>query len=105
MEVKIVDPHSLVDNPEKARRTRSSPQADALLLATIRAVGIVQPPIVAPQTDGGNGFVIQKGHRRIKQPKRGRGWSRRCLADEASRSCRTPARRSFPTPDSGWWAR
>lgn len=67
MEVKIVDPHSLVDNPEKARRTRSSPQADALLLATIRAVGIVQPPIVAPQTDGGNGFVIQKGHRRIKQ--------------------------------------
>lgn len=67
MEVKIVDPRSLVDNPEKARRTRSSPQADALLLATIRAVGIVQPPVVAPQTDGGNGFVIQAGHRRVKQ--------------------------------------
>lgn len=67
MEIKIVDPRSLVDNPEKARRTRSSPQADALLLATIRAVGIVQPPVVAPQTDGGNGFVIQAGHRRVKQ--------------------------------------
>jgi ParB family chromosome partitioning protein len=38
-----------------------------LLLATIRAVGIVQPPVVAPETDGGNGFVIDAGHRRVKQ--------------------------------------
>jgi ParB family chromosome partitioning protein len=67
MEIKLIDPRALVDNPDKARRTKSSPQSDALLLATIRAVGIVQPPVVAPQTDGGNGFVIQHGHRRIKQ--------------------------------------
>jgi len=67
MEIKLIDPRALVDNPDKARRTKSSPQSDALLLATIRAVGIVQPPVVVPQTDGGNGFVIQHGHRRVKQ--------------------------------------
>ncbi|OJX53535.1 ParB N-terminal domain-containing protein [Devosia sp. 66-22] len=67
MEIKLIDPRARVDNPDKARRTNSSPQSDALLLATIRAVGIVQPPVVAPQADGGNGFVIQHGHRRVKQ--------------------------------------
>jgi len=67
MEIKLIDPRALIDNPDKARRSKSSPQSDALLLATIRAVGIVQPPVVAPQTDGGNGFVIQHGHRRVKQ--------------------------------------
>lgn len=67
MEIKLVDPRALVENPDKARRSKSNPQADALLLATIKAVGIVQPPIVAAQPDGGNGFVIQAGHRRVKQ--------------------------------------
>ncbi|RWC00322.1 MAG: plasmid partitioning protein [Mesorhizobium sp.] len=67
MELKFVDPRSLKDNPDKARRSKSSPQADALLLATIKAVGIVQPPVVAAETDGGNGFVIDEGHRRVKQ--------------------------------------
>lgn len=67
MEIKLIDPRALFDNPDKARRTKSNPQSDALLLATIRAVGIVQPPVVAAQIDGGNGFVIQHGHRRVKQ--------------------------------------
>lgn len=67
MEIKLVDPRSLVENPDRARRSKSSPQSDALLLATIKAVGIVQPPVVAPQIDGGNSFVIQSGHRRVKQ--------------------------------------
>ncbi|RWB97230.1 MAG: plasmid partitioning protein [Mesorhizobium sp.] len=67
MELKFVDPRSLKENPDKARRSKSSPQADALLLATIRAVGVVQPPVVAPETDGGNGYVIDAGHRRVKQ--------------------------------------
>ncbi|RWF79763.1 ParB N-terminal domain-containing protein [Mesorhizobium sp.] len=67
MELKFVDPRALKENPDKARRSKSSPQADALLLATIRAVGIVQPPVVAPDTDGGNGYVIDAGHRRVKQ--------------------------------------
>lgn len=67
MELKFVDPRSLKENPDKARRSKSTPQADALLLATIRAVGIVQPPVVASDTDGGNGYVIDAGHRRVKQ--------------------------------------
>lgn len=67
MELKFIDPRALKDNPDKARRAKSSPQADALLLATIKAVGIVQPPVVAPESDGGNGYVIDAGHRRVKQ--------------------------------------
>ncbi|RUW17170.1 plasmid partitioning protein, partial [Mesorhizobium sp. M1A.F.Ca.IN.020.06.1.1] len=67
MHLITVDPRALKENPDKARRSKSSPQADALLLATIRAVGIVQPPVVAPDTDGGNGYVIDAGHRRVKQ--------------------------------------
>lgn len=67
MELKFIDPRALKENPDKARRSKSSPQADALLLATIRTVGIVQPPVVAPEMDGGNGYVIDAGHRRIKQ--------------------------------------
>ena len=38
--------------------------ADALLLATIKAVGIIQPPIVFTGPDGGNGLMIENGHRR-----------------------------------------
>lgn len=67
MELKFVDPRALKENPDKARRSKSNPQADALLLATIKAVGIVQPPVVAAEPDGGNGYVIDAGHRRVKQ--------------------------------------
>ncbi|MEC5382374.1 ParB/RepB/Spo0J family partition protein [Aurantimonas sp. C2-6-R+9] len=62
-----VDPRALKDNPDKARQSRSTPQADALLLATIKAVGLVQPPIIAAESGGGNGYIIDSGHRRIKQ--------------------------------------
>jgi ParB family transcriptional regulator, chromosome partitioning protein len=51
--------------PSNARHSKSNPQADALLLATIKAVGIVQPPVVTPEGDGGNGYVIDAGHRKI----------------------------------------
>ncbi|TPI67139.1 plasmid partitioning protein [Mesorhizobium sp. B3-1-3] len=67
MELKFVDPRSLKENPDKARRSKSSPQADALLQATIKAIGVVEPPIVFAKGDGGNGFVIDQGHRRAKQ--------------------------------------
>ena len=67
MHIITIDPRALKDNPDDARRSRSSPQSDALMLATIRAVGIIQPPVVSPETDGGNGYVIQAGHRRIRQ--------------------------------------
>ncbi|MBB3458797.1 ParB family chromosome partitioning protein [Rhizobium sp. BK313] len=67
MQVIKVDPRSLKENPDDARRAKSSPQSDALLLATVKAVGIIQPPVVSPEFDGGNGYIIQAGHRRVKQ--------------------------------------
>lgn len=67
MELKSVDPRSLQENPDRLRRAKSNPQSDALLLASITAVGIVQPPVVFPAPDGGNGFVINFGHRRVTQ--------------------------------------
>ncbi len=66
MQIMKVDPRALKENPDRMRQTKSSPQADALMLATIKAVGIVQPPVVAPETDGGNGYIIDAGHRRVR---------------------------------------
>ena len=66
MHIIKIDPRALKDNPDDARRSKSTPQGDALLAATIKAVGIIQPPVVSPETDGGNGFIIQAGHRRAK---------------------------------------
>ncbi|HBT70380.1 MAG TPA: plasmid partitioning protein [Agrobacterium sp.] len=66
MHIMKVDPRALKENPDRMRQTKSSPQADALMLATIKAVGIVQPPVVAPEADGGNGYIIDAGHRRVR---------------------------------------
>lgn len=67
MRLMKIDPRALKDNPDRLRQTKSTPHADALLLATIKAVGIVQPPVVSPEADGGNGYIIHAGHRRVKQ--------------------------------------
>ncbi len=66
MQILKIDPRSLNANPDDARQSKSSAQADALLLATVKAVGIIQPPVVSPQVDGGNGYLIQAGHRRVQ---------------------------------------
>ncbi|MGO8253464.1 ParB N-terminal domain-containing protein [Rhizobium ruizarguesonis] len=66
MQIMKVDPRALKENPDRMRQSKSSPQADALMLATIKAVGIVQPPVVAPETHGGNGYIIDAGHRRVR---------------------------------------
>ena len=66
MHIITIDPRVLDANPDDARQSNSSPQADALLLATVKAVGIIQPPVVSPQSDRGNGYTIQAGHRRVK---------------------------------------
>ena len=66
MHIIKIDPRALKENPDDARKSRSTPQGDALLAATIKAVGIIQPPVVSPETDGGNGFIIQAGHRRTR---------------------------------------
>ena len=66
MQIIKIDPRALNQNQDDARQSKSSSQADALLLATVRAVGIIQPPVVSPQVDGGNGYIIQAGHRRVQ---------------------------------------
>ncbi|MDP3411085.1 ParB N-terminal domain-containing protein [Bosea sp. (in: a-proteobacteria)] len=67
MHLMKLDPRALKENSDRSRQTKSTPQADALLLATIKAVGLVQPPVIAPEPDGGNGYIIDSGHRRVKQ--------------------------------------
>lgn len=67
MHIMKVDPRALKENPDRSRQTKSTPQADALLLATIKAVGMVELPVIFPETGGGNGYVIEAGHRRVKQ--------------------------------------
>jgi ParB family chromosome partitioning protein len=67
MQILKLDPRALKDNPDDTRRSKASPQSDALLLATVKAVGIIQPPVISPEVDGGNGYIIQAGHRRVKQ--------------------------------------
>jgi ParB family chromosome partitioning protein len=66
MQLIKVDPRALVESADHSRQTKSTPQADALLLASIKAVGIVQPPVVSQQTDGGNGYIINAGRRRVR---------------------------------------
>ncbi|MBC7280592.1 ParB/RepB/Spo0J family partition protein [Hoeflea sp.] len=66
MHIIKIDPRALKENPNDARKSKSTPQGDALLVATIKAVGIIQPPVVSPEAGGGNGFIIQAGHRRTR---------------------------------------
>lgn len=65
MQLMKVDPRALKDNPDNTRQSKSTPQADALLLATIKAVGVIQPPVIFAEA-GGNGYIIEAGHRRTR---------------------------------------
>jgi ParB family chromosome partitioning protein len=67
MELMTVDPRSLKNNPDTARQSKSSPQSDALLCASIKAIGVVQPPVVKLDPEGGNSYIIVFGHRRAAQ--------------------------------------
>ena len=51
MELRTVDPRTLVVNPENPRRSPASPAADAQMAASIQVVGIIQPPIVKQTAD------------------------------------------------------
>ena len=62
MELRTVDPRALRTNPANPRRTVASPEADAMLAASIAAIGIIQPPLV--RTDGDE-LAIVAGHRRV----------------------------------------
>ncbi|MBS0642332.1 MAG: ParB N-terminal domain-containing protein, partial [Proteobacteria bacterium] len=62
-ELRTVDPRSLRFSPNNPRRTPASPAMEAQLLASIRAVGIIQPPLVTPHEDG---LMIVAGNRRVR---------------------------------------
>ena len=62
-ELSSVDPRTLHLNPNNPRRTAAPPAMDEQLVASIKAVGIIQPPCVTPK-DGG--LMIVVGNRRVK---------------------------------------
>jgi ParB family chromosome partitioning protein len=63
MELRTVDPRTLIVNPENPRRSPASPVADEQMAASIKVVGIIQPPIVKETADG---LEIVYGERRVK---------------------------------------
>ena len=62
-ELRSVDPRILQSNPNNPRTTPVPPAMDEQLLASIKAVGIIQPPCVTPKDDK---LIIAVGNRRVK---------------------------------------
>ncbi len=62
MELRTVDPRTLKVNPDNPRRTGAGAHPDEQMVANIRAVGILQPPVVRPK---GKDLEIVAGHRRV----------------------------------------
>ena len=62
-ELRSVDPRTLQPNPNNPRTTPVPPAMDEQLLASIKAVGIIQPPCVSQKDDG---LIIEIGNRRVK---------------------------------------
>ena len=62
MELRTVDPQKLKANPKNPRRTGAGDFLDAQLAASIKAVGLIQPPLVLQD---GKKLVILAGHRRV----------------------------------------
>lgn len=63
MELRTVDPRTIKANPNNPRRTAPIKESDAQLLASIKQLGMLQPPVVAPI---GDDLMIIAGNRRIK---------------------------------------
>ncbi len=62
MELRTVDPRTLKINPDNPRRTGAGEHPDAQMVANIKAVGILQPPVVREK---GKHLEIVAGHRRV----------------------------------------
>jgi len=63
MELRTLDPKILQPNPANPRHTKAGDHADNQLIANIRTLGILQPPVVRQE----NGeFIIIAGHRRVR---------------------------------------
>ena len=62
MELRSVDPRKLKANPNNPRRTTAGDAFEAQMVASIKAIGLVQPPLVKEE---GKKLVILAGHRRV----------------------------------------
>ena len=62
-ELRSVDPRTLVPNPDNPRRVVVPKPMDDQLMASIQAIGIIQPPVVRQV---GDALVIKAGHRRVQ---------------------------------------
>ncbi len=62
MELRTVDPRKLKANPNNPRRMAPGDVFEAQMVASIKAIGLVQPPLV---TEEGKKLVILAGHRRV----------------------------------------
>ncbi|WP_168200147.1 ParB/RepB/Spo0J family partition protein [Acetobacter vaccinii] len=62
MELRVVDPKNLLDNPENPRTSPPNVEADRRLAHNIKVVGLLQAPLVRELPDGQ--LMIVAGHRR-----------------------------------------
>ena len=63
MELRKVDPRALKFDPNNPRKIAASEGADAAMIASIKEIGILQPPTVR-ETNGD--LVIKYGERRVR---------------------------------------
>ena len=61
MELREVDPKTLLDNPENPRTTAPNESKDRQLALNVKAIGIIHSPLVRETPDG---LMILAGHRR-----------------------------------------
>ncbi|NPD66292.1 ParB/RepB/Spo0J family partition protein (plasmid) [Lichenicola cladoniae] len=62
MELRTVDPRKLKANPNNPRRSSAGEFLDAQMAASIKSIGLVQPPLVK---EDGKKLIIIAGHRRV----------------------------------------
>lgn len=62
MELRTVDPRKLKANPNNPRRSSAGDYLDAQMLASIKSIGLVQPPLAKQE---GKKLIIVAGHRRV----------------------------------------
>lgn len=66
MELIKIDPRLLHENPDPTRRTAATLQADALMVASLKATGLIQPPVVYATPGSPNSLTIHVGSRRVR---------------------------------------
>ena len=63
MELRTVDARTLIENPDNPRRKSPPDHADQQMAASIREIGVLQPPVVR---DVAEGLMTKYGHRRVR---------------------------------------